>query len=134
MNNQIYPTDMTDIQWNHMREWIPPAKSGGRRGTLDMRMVVNAIFYLVTTGAQWRMLPKEYPQWESVYGYFRRRKMDHTWQRIHDFLRARTREQEGRHKHPTAGRLDSQSVKTSSVPGIRGYDTGKHIMGRKRHI
>jgi len=133
-SQQIYPTDMTDSQWNHIRELIPPAKSGGRPRTLDIRRIVNAIFYVVTTGAQWRMLPKEYPQWQSVYSYFRQWKMDRTWQRIQDVLRARTREKAGRHKHPTAGCLDSQSVKTSSVPGIRGYDAGKHVMGRKRHI
>jgi putative transposase len=96
--------------------------------------MVNAIFYLVTTGAQWRMLPKEYPPWQSVYAYFRQWKKEQVWQRIHDVLRAQTREKEVRHKNPAAGCLDSQSVKTSSVPGIRGYDAGKHILGRKRHI
>ena len=133
-NQQIYPTDMTDSQWNHIRELIPPAKPGGRPRTLDMRMIVNAIFYIVTTGAQWRMLPKEYPQWQSVYAYFRQWKMNQMWQRIHDTLRANTRQKAERHKHPTAGCLDSQSIKTSSVPGLRGYDAGKHVMGRKRHI
>jgi putative transposase len=133
-SQQTYPTDMTDSQWNHIRDLIPPAKPGGKPRTLDMRMVVNAIFYLVTTGAQWRMLPKEYPGWQSVYAYFRRWKADYTWQRIHDTLRAHTRQKAGRHKHPTAGCLDSQSVKTSSVPGVRGFDAGKCVMGRKRHI
>lgn len=116
-SQQIYPTDMTDSQWNHIRELIPLAKPGGRPRTVDMRMIVNAVFYIVTTGAQWRMLPKEYPKWQSVDAYFRQWKMNRIWQRIHDTLRARTRQKAERHKHPTAGCLDSQSVKTSSVPG-----------------
>jgi putative transposase len=99
-----------------------------------MRQVVSAIFYLLSSGAQWRMLPKEYPNWVSVYAYFRQWKNDQTWQRIHDTLRARTREKAGRHKHPTAACLDSQSVKSSSVAGERGYDAGKKVNGRKRHL
>jgi len=113
---------------------IPLAKSGGRPRTLDMRMVVNAILYVVVGGIQWRMLPKEYPKWQSVYGYFRDWKRDGIWQRIHETLRAMVRQRAGRHKHPTAGCLDSQSVKTTSVPGIRGFDAGKRVNGRKRHI
>ena len=133
-SQQVYPTDMTDSQWDVIKELIPPPKWGGRPRTLDMRRVLNAIFYLVVGGIQWRMLPKEYPNWKSVYHYFRQWSKDGTWQRIHDILRARVREQAGRHKHPTAGCLDSQSVKTTLVPGIRGFDAGKHVMGRKRHI
>lgn len=97
-------------------------------------MVMNAILYVVVGGIQWRMLPREYPKWQSVYYYFRKFRNDGTWQRIHDTLRAEVREQEGRHKHPTAGCLDSQSVKTIGIAGIRGYDSAKIIKGRKRHI
>ena len=134
-NTQLYPTDMTDRQWDHIRRLIPPAKPGGRPRELDMRLVVNAIFYVVVGGIQWRMLPKEYPKWQSVYYYFRLWRDDGTWQRIHDTVRAQVRQRKGRHKHPTAGSIDSQSVKTGVTPdGVRGFDGGKLITGRKRHI
>ena len=125
---------MTDSQWDIIRELIPPAKPGGRPRTLDMRMVVNALFYVVVTGIQWRMLPREYPKWKSVYHYFWQWRNDGTWQRIYHTLRAKERQRAGRHKHPTAGCLDSQSVKTTAVPGVRGFDAGKRINGRKRHL
>ncbi len=134
MHNQIYPTDLTDRQWDCIKDLIPPAKAGGRPRTLDMRQVINAILYLVVAGIQWRMLPKEYPAWKSVYHYFRQWRDDGTWQRIHATLRAAVRRKAGRHKHPTAGCLDSQSIKTSQVPGVRGYDAGKNVNRRKRHI
>ena len=97
-------------------------------------MVVNGIFYVVVGGIQWRMLPKEYPKWKSVYHYFRLWRNDGTWQRIHDTLRADVRRWTGRHKHPTAGCLDSQSVKSTAIPGVRGYDKAKNVVGRKRHL
>lgn len=135
MSKQTYPTDLTDSQWDIIQELIPPAKSKGRPRSLDMRQVINAILYIVVGGIQWRMLPKEYPKWQSVYYYFRIWRDDGTWQRIHDTLRASLRKRDGRHKHPTAASLDSQSVKTGSTPhGTRGFDGGKLITGRKRHI
>ncbi len=131
---QPYPTDLTDRQWDLIRELIPAAKSGGRPRELEMRLVINAIFYIVVGGIAWRMLPREFPKWQSVYTYFRTWRDDGTWQRIHDTLRAQVRQKAGRHKHPTAGALDSQSIKASAHAGIRGYDGGKKVTGRKRHI
>lgn len=134
MKNQIYPTDLSDRQWHCIKDLLPAAKAGGRSRTLDMRQVLNAMLYIVVSGGQWRMLPKDYPKWKSVYHSFRQWRDDGTWQRIHDTLRAAVRRKAGRHKHPTAGCADSQSVKSTSVPGVRGYDAGKNVRGRKRHI
>src|SRR5436853_152553 len=118
MSNQIYPTDLTDRQWDCIKDLVPAAKPGGRPRCLEMRQVLNAILYLTVTGCQWRLLPREYPKWPSVYYYFRTWRDDGTWKRIHDTLRALVRRRAGRHKHPTAGSLDSQSVKTVAGPGV----------------
>jgi putative transposase len=96
--------------------------------------VLNAILYVLKTGSQWRQLPREFPDWRAVYYYFYRWSRDGTWVRLHDLLRSRLRQKLGRHKPPTAGCLDSQSVKGTATPGVRGYDAGKQINGRKRHL
>lgn len=121
MSYQLYPSDLTDTQWQYIKDLIPAAKSGGRPRSLDMRLVVNAILYVVVGGLQWRMLPREYPKWQSVYHYFRRWRDSGDWQRMHAPLRAKVRQQAGRHNHPTAGCLDSQTVKCAARPGPRGF-------------
>lgn len=132
--NKKYPTDLTDSQWNHIKELFPLPKATGRPRAVEFRSIVNGVLYLVFTGCQWRFVPDTYGKWQTVYYYFARWQRSGLWFRIHETLRARLRHKKGRHKHPTAGALDSQSVKTTSVPSSRGFDAAKKIQGRKRHI
>jgi putative transposase len=111
--DQLYLTDLTDAQWEVLAPLIPPPRPGGRPRRLDMRRVLNAIFYIDRTGCQWRMLPREYPNWKTVYWYFTRWQDDGTWERITDSLRRQLRRKLGRNPDPSAGILDSQSVKTT---------------------
>jgi putative transposase len=125
MPNKKYPSDLTDSQWEHIKELLPKAKTRGRPRELEMRQVVKAILYVVVGGIQWRMLPIDFPKWQSVYYYFRRWRKCDVWQRLPDGLRAEVRRAAKRHKHPTARCLDSQSVKTTQISGVRGKDSGE---------
>lgn len=125
---------MTDSQWHHIRELFEKKNKLGRPRELDLREVVNAILYVLATGVQWRYLLVGYPKWQSVYYYFRKFERDRTWLRVHEQLRSEARRRAGKHPHPTAGCLDSQSVKTVGVSSDFGYDAGKKVKGRKRHI
>ena len=110
---QAYPSDVTDEQWAILAPQIPPAKEGGRARTVDMREILNGIFYLLVSGGSWRMLPHEFPNWKTVYHYFRTWQADGTWERLNSLLREQVRLDAGREATPSAGSIDSQSVKTS---------------------
>jgi transposase len=133
-----YPSDLTDKQWELIEPLLParPRGPSGRPRSYDRREIINAILYLNRAGCSWRMLPSDLPYWKTVYHYFRLWRKDGTLDRIHNALREQVRIKEGRDVKPTAGIVDSQSVKGADTVGrqTRGYDAGKKINGRKRHI
>lgn len=129
-----YPTDLTDAQWQHLQLVVRKASPKGRRLKHPRRSIVNAVLYIVRSGCAWRLLPKSFPPWQTVYGYFRQWTRSGLWQQIHDQLRDQVRRQVGKTPAPTAAILDSQSVKIGDQAGLRGFDKAKLISGRKRHL
>lgn len=133
MKTAIYDSDLTDAQWQYLEPMLPKPHPCGRPPT-DRRRVINAILYVLKGGIPWRLLPSSFPPWQTVYHVFRAWARDHTWAALNDALRICVRRDQGRHDQPTAAILDSQSVKSDGHGGAVGYDAGKRIKGRKRHL
>lgn len=129
-----YPTDLTDEQWERLEMCLPAAKPGGRPRTVDVRRVMDGLLYLERAGCAWRMLPHDFPPWQTVYTYFRNWRREGVWDQLHDLFYRSLRLLSGREEEPSAAILDSQSVKTAGNAEEKGYDAGKKVAGRKRHL
>ena len=133
MKIATYNTDLTEAQWVYLKPMLPKASKRGRPPA-DRRRIIDAVLYVVKGGIQWRLLPSSFPPWQTVYHVFRKWALDHTWESINACLRIFVRKAHGKRSRATAAILDSQSVKSDSHGGAVGYDAGKHIKGRKRHL
>ena len=134
MTNPTYSSDLTEDQWKIIKDLLPGSKPGGRPRSVCLRGVLNALLYLLMSGCRWDMIPKSYPHWRTVYGYFRAWQDDGTWRRLHNRLRRYARRVAGRKARPTAASIDSQCVQRTQMKGPRGFDAFKRVTGRKRHI
>ena len=128
-----YPSDLTDRQWQVIHGLLPRRAKRGRR-PICRRLMLNAILYVNRTGCQWRALPHDFPKWKTVYTIFWRWRRDGVWQRVHEALGRKVRQQSGKKPTPSVAIVDSQSIRTAEGGAERGYDAGKKITGRKRHL
>jgi transposase len=133
---RTYPSDLTDAQWAVVEPLLPPPRTGGRPEKHPRRDIVDAILYVVRTGCAWRQLPADFPPWQTVYWYFVRWERQRVTAALLAALRRRVRRSQGRDEQPSAGIIDSQSVRAADTVGraSRGYDAGKKVNGRKRFI